>query len=77
MIYNRGDKLVQEKRTPIDPAHRGENKERLIVDNDGDVNMTRTSREFTLHPLIHTFPTKNSAPDVGKKKSGAKNSASS
>jgi hypothetical protein len=28
-----------------------------------------------LHPLIHTFPTKSSAPDVGKKKSGAKNFA--
>jgi len=26
-------------------------------------------------PLIHTFPTKSSAPNIGKKKSGVKNSA--
>jgi hypothetical protein len=34
--------------------------------------MTSTWR---LHPLIHTFPTKTSAPDVEKIKSGAKDSA--
>ena len=35
----------------------------------------RVGADCGLHPLIHTFPTKSSAPDVGKKKSGAKNSA--
>ena len=30
--------------------------------------------ERTLYPLIHTFPTRNLAQDVEKKKSGSKNS---
>jgi hypothetical protein len=38
-------------------------------------NQSRKLRKFTLHPLIYTLPPENSAQDVEKKKSGAKNSA--
>jgi hypothetical protein len=40
-----------------------------------DMNPPRTPGKFRLHLLIHTLPPGTSAPDVEKKKSGAKNSA--
>jgi hypothetical protein len=39
-------------------------------------NSPRSLENCGLHPLNHTFPTKSSAPDGGKKKSGAIDSAS-
>jgi hypothetical protein len=34
--------------------------------------LSQPLQNFTLHPLIHTFPTKSSAPDVEKKKAEPK-----